>query len=307
MIKRTILDTLKQFLPEPEITILTGPRQVGKTYLMRLLQEHLDKQGEKTIFLSLDFEDQKPLFVSQNTLLRYIRLQTGGEKAYIFIDEIQRKVDADLFLKGLYDMKLPYKFIVSGSGSLELKSRVKESLAGRKRIFVINPVSFEEFVNFKTEYKYENKILEFFEVEKDRTQSLLEEYMTYGGYPRVVLADTVDKKITVMEDIYSSYIEKDITGLLKVEKPDVFTNLVKIIASQIGSLVNVKELSSTLGISEKTNIYGTWNKLLSLKKLLRTTGIYGRKLPKRLFTISLIRVCEITCLVYSDCLQSQLL
>jgi len=252
MIKRTILDTLKQFLPEPEITILTGPRQVGKTYLMRLLQEHLDKQGEKTIFLSLDFEDQKPLFVSQNTLLRYIRLQTGGEKAYIFIDEIQRKVDADLFLKGLYDMKLPYKFIVSGSGSLELKSRVKESLAGRKRIFVINPVSFEEFVNFKTEYKYENKILEFFEVEKDRTQSLLEEYMTYGGYPRVVLADTVDKKITVMEDIYSSYIEKDITGLLKVEKPDVFTNLVKIIASQIGSLVNVKELSSTLGISEKT-------------------------------------------------------
>lgn len=252
MIKRTVLPQLEKSLSLPEITILTGPRQVGKTFLMHLLQESLEKKGEKTIFLSLDFEDQRPLFESQNALLRYIRLQVGESKAYIFIDEIQRMAEADLFLKGLYDMSLPYKFIVSGSGSLELKSKIKESLAGRKRIFIINPISLEEFVNFKTDYHYEDKLQDFFEIEQGRALGLLEEYMIYGGYPRVVLAETVDQKRAVIEDIYVSYIEKDITGLLDVEKPEAFTNLVKLLAAQVGSLVNVKELSSTLGISEKT-------------------------------------------------------
>ena len=54
---------------------------------------------------------------------------------YVFIDEIQRREDAGLFLKGLYDLNLPYKFIVSGSGSIELKEKIHESLVGRKRVF----------------------------------------------------------------------------------------------------------------------------------------------------------------------------
>lgn len=258
MIKRSILPELERSLLNPDIIILTGPRQVGKTYIMNLLRENLEKKGEKTIYLNLDFDDHRPLCVSQNTLLRYLRLQVGDQKSYIFIDGIQRKEGADLFLKGLYDMKLPYKFIVSGSGSLELKSRAKESLAGRKQIFVINPISFEEFVNYKTDYRYKDKLPELFKVEKTRTQGLLEEYMIYGGYPRVVLAETRENKKTVMEDVYSSYIEKDITGLLEVKKPDDFTNLVKILAAQIGGLVNVREISSTLGMSEKTVVKYLW-------------------------------------------------
>ena len=54
---------------------------------------------------------------------------------YAFIDKIQRREDAGLFLKGLYDLNLPYKFIVSGSGSIELKEKIHESLVGRKRVF----------------------------------------------------------------------------------------------------------------------------------------------------------------------------
>lgn len=258
MIKRIIFTALENHLTEPEMTVLIGPRQVGKTYLMKLLQNHLEVEGEKTVFLSLDVEDHKQFFVSQTALINYVRLQVGETRSFIFIDEIQRKENAGLFLKGIYDMNLPYKFIISGSGSLDLKAKIKESMAGRKQLFVIEPVSFEEFVNFKTDSKYENTLQDFFTIEVTRTQSLLEEYMVFGGYPRVVLTQTVEKKKSEMDEIYRSYIERDITDLLGVEKPDAFTNLLKVLASQIGGLINITELSSTIGISSKTIHHYLW-------------------------------------------------
>lgn len=252
MIKRSILNNVENHLLNKEITLLVGPRQSGKTYLMRILKDRLDKQGKKTLFLSLDFDENKEFFLSQSALLNKIRLQIGESKGFVFIDEIQRREDAGLFLKGLFDMNLPYKFIVSGSGSLELKEKIHESLSGRKRIFEIDPLTFMEFVEFKTHYQYEGKLTEFFSVEKVKTRDLLQEYMMFGGYPKVVLSETIDEKRAVMSEIYQSYIDRDIEDLLKLEKTDALTNLVKVLASQIGGLINVTELSSTIGISSKT-------------------------------------------------------
>lgn len=252
MIKRTITQSLERHLVEKEMTVLIGPRQVGKTYLMKYLEGKLKEKGEKTLFLNLDIDDHRPFFDSQGQLISYIELQVGKEKAYVFIDEIQRKENAELFLKGIADMDLPYKFIISGSGSLELKAKISESMAGRKRMFTIDPISFKEFINFRTEYKYEDRLGEFFALEKDKTQRFLEEYMVFGGYPQIILSDTVWKKQSTMEEIYKSYIEQDIKKLLNIEKEEALTNLLKVIASQIGSLVNTSELSSTIGIADKT-------------------------------------------------------
>ena len=252
MIKRTILPSLITHLKEKEITLITGPRQVGKTYLMRLIQKNVQSLGKPTLFLNLDINNDRQFFVSQESLLARVKLEMGEDHGYVFIDEIQRKLDARLFLKGLYDMDLPYKFIVSGSGSLELKEKIHESLAGRKKIFTVDPVSFYEFVNYRTEYKYEKRLTDFFSVESLVSKQLLEEYLAFGGYPRVVLAQTLARKFDEIKDIYESYVEKDITGLLNVEKPQAFTDLLKVIASQIGCLVNVSEIASTVGISVKT-------------------------------------------------------
>lgn len=252
MIKRTITLSLEKHLAEKEMTILIGPRQVGKTYLMRYLEAKLKEKGEKTVFLNLDIDEHKPFFDSQHKLVSYIELQIGKAGGYIFIDEIQRKENAELFLKGIADMNLPYKFIISGSGSLELKAEIQESMAGRKRMFIIDPISFKEFVNFKTDYRYEDQLKDFFSLEEMKAKRLLEEYMVFGGYPRVILVDTVESKQSTMEEIYKSYIDRDIRALLNIEKEDAFANLLKIIASQIGSLVNITELSSTVGIASKT-------------------------------------------------------
>ena len=252
MIKRKLFAELKDYLQKKEISFIVGPRQAGKTTLMLLLKKYLEKRGERTLFLNLDIEQDKEFFTSQAKLISKIELELGKKRGFIFIDEIQRKEDAGLFLKGIYDMNLPYKFIVSGSGSVELKEKIHESLTGRKRLFDLSTLSFEEFTNFKTEYRYENKLTDFFVVESSKIYELLEEYLNFGGYPRIVMEDELAEKQKLINEIYQSYIERDISYLLKIHKTEAFSSLVKIMAVQIGNLVNLTELSSTLGISIKT-------------------------------------------------------
>ncbi|PJE51657.1 ATPase [candidate division WWE3 bacterium CG10_big_fil_rev_8_21_14_0_10_39_14] len=268
-IKRDLQKSLENHLLNKEITLIVGPRQAGKTFLMRIIQERLNKKGLKTLFMNLDIEADKKFFVSQNSLIEKIRLELGKNGGYVFIDEMQRKENAGLFLKGIFDSNLPYKLIVSGSGSLELKEKIHESLAGRKRVFELNTLNFNEFVNFKTEYRYKNKLNDFFALEQEKTQALLKEYLVFGGYPKVVLSQTIEEKNAVMGEIYRSYVEKDIKYLLNLEKTEEFSNLVKVISSQIGGMVNFSEISSTIGLSHKTVKLYLWylEKTFILKKL----------------------------------------
>lgn len=252
LIKRALLSELREHLKKKEISLIIGPRQAGKTTLMLLLKEELDKNKEKTLFLSLDSEADMQYFSTQEALIRKIRLEIGEQGGYVFIDEIQRKENAGIFLKGIYDMGPFYKFIVSGSGSLELKEKIHESLMGRKKIFELNPVSFEEFFNFKTDYRYEKKLEDYFSLEKFKAEEFLNEYMQFGGYPKVVLENSLKEKKSSIDEIFRSYLEKDIIYLLNIERRDAFSMLVKILASQTGQILNYSEISSHAGLSFPT-------------------------------------------------------
>ena len=135
IIKRNLFQKVLSALNSREIILIIGPRQCGKTTLMKLVEEFLKSKKERTIFLNLDFEEDKKYFETQKKLIDKLDLEFDHKKAFVFIDEIQRKENAGIFLKGIYDLNLPYKFIISGSGSLELKEKVHESLAGRKLLF----------------------------------------------------------------------------------------------------------------------------------------------------------------------------
>jgi len=251
-IKREILADIQKELNTPEILVILGSRQVGKTTLLKILEKQLKDAGEKTLFFNLDIEEDREHFKTQREFIKKIELEIGKNKGFVFIDEIQRKENASLFLKGLYDMGLPYKFIVTGSGSPELKSKIKESLVGRKIVFELLPVSFKEFLNFKTDYKYQDKLEEFIKVEERLAQDLFFEYLNFGGYPRVILGENLEEKLKVIREIYNSYLEKDITYFVKREKLPVYSSLVKILADQVGRIVNYGELSNTLGASFQT-------------------------------------------------------
>jgi predicted AAA+ superfamily ATPase len=251
-IQRRLITALAAHLDHPEITMLVGPRQSGKTTILKQLDTELRAGGRKTLWLNLDFEDDFRHVSSQGALLQKIRLELGNGDGVVFIDEIQRKDNAGLFLKGLYDQVLPWKFVVSGSGSIELKEKISESLAGRKRMFELSTVNFGEFADFRTGYRYTDRLKEFFQTEPAKTDQLFREYLMYGGYPRVILADTHQEKLATINEIFRSYLEKDIVYLLRVGKSDSFSNLVRVLASQSGKMVNYSELSITLGLSLAT-------------------------------------------------------
>lgn len=253
MIKRSIFSELKDHLDKKEITLIVGPRQAGKTTVMNFLKDYLELQGKKSLFLNLDIEEDMKFFVSQEALLKKVSIELGNNtRGYVFIDEIQRKENCGIFLKGIYDMDIPHKLIVSGSGSVELKGNVHESLAGRKRLFELNTLSFDEFVNYKTDYKYESNLAEFYALEQNKTLGFLMDYLNFGGYPRVVLAATLEEKKKEIAELYQSYLVKDISYLLGVQKTDDFTSLIKLIASQAGKLANISEISVTLALSVET-------------------------------------------------------
>ena len=151
MIERTIYPELLAHLAAKEITVLIGARQVGKTTLTKKLKAAADRDGVRTLYLNLDITTDARYLDTQAMLLQKIRLEFGTEYGIVFIDEIQRRKNAGRFLKGLYDQDLPIKFVVTGSGSLELKAAVAESLVGRKRVFPIHPLSFVEFFHHKTD------------------------------------------------------------------------------------------------------------------------------------------------------------
>lgn len=251
-IHRKLVTALAEHLNHPEITMLVGPRQAGKTTILKQLEAELRAGGKNTLWLNLDFEDDFRHVSSQGALLQKIKLELGSGVGVVFIDEIQRKENAGLFLKGLYDQGLPWKLVVSGSGSIELKEKISESLAGRKRMFELSTVSFGEFADFKTAYRYTDRLQEFFRAEPAKTDQLFREYLVYGGYPRVVLADTHQEKLATINEIYRSYLEKDIVYLLRVEKSDSFSNMVRVLANQSGNMVSYSELAATLGLSLPT-------------------------------------------------------
>lgn len=132
-IRRQLMPELSSHLAHPEITMLVGPRQSGKTTVLQRLEAELRSRGQKTFWLNLDFEDDFRHVSSQRALLQKTQLELGKSEGVVFIDEIQRKENAGLFLKGLYDQHLPWKFVVSGSGRMvnfsELSATLGLSLA----------------------------------------------------------------------------------------------------------------------------------------------------------------------------------
>ena len=151
-----------------------------------------------------------------------------------------------------YDRALPYKFILSGSGSLELKQSIHESLLGRKRVFELQTVTFGEFMKYKTNYRYAKNLLDFFEIEKAASKELLEEYLCFGGYPRVVTEPKASEKVEIIKEIYSSYIQKDISMLLRSDNTQRFSTLIALLAVQIGRIINFSNLTNHSSISFQT-------------------------------------------------------
>lgn len=272
---RKIQEKIRKWLFKDEIILLTGARQVGKTSLLKLLKEDLKKSGikEETIFyFNLENLDVLNDFnKSPDNLLNYIAIK--DKKNYFLIDEVQYLDNPSNFLKYLYDEhRDKVKLIATGSSSLEIKAKLQDSLVGRKITCMVEPLCFEEFLLFQ-----QSDILTYYNKEKipqeiqNKFIVLLNEYLLFGGLPKIVLTKDINEKQVLLKNYVNDYINKDIRSIGRVKSMLQFNQLIKILASQIGSLLNIHELTNTLRLSR--------NEVENYLDLLEYTFVLNRISP----------------------------
>jgi len=266
MINRKILSKILNEFNSHEIIFLLGTRQVGKTTLSKLIAE---KSNMENLYF-IDFEDKeyREFFndVSIKKLEQIFQLEAIDikEKSLIVFDEIQLLTDPSNLLKLIHDHFKNLKIIATGSSSLEIKAKFSDSLAGRKRVYKIEPLDFDEFLLFKKEEKL-LRLREMFQKQEDKLSlvplvksqtkrflELLEEYLIYGGYPEVVLLTSREDKIKKLDSIASSYIQKDIKDLANIENIDGYNKLIQYLSINIGNMINLSTISTTVGLSLPT-------------------------------------------------------
>lgn len=255
MIIRRIYKHLEKHLTKKQVTVILGMRRVGKSTAVKYLLNKVKHTNK--LYLDCEKIEYQSLFntPSYDTIINELELMGINFKkpAVIALDEIQLIKILPSFIKYVYDT-YKVKFIVTGSSSYYLKNQFTESLAGRKIIYEMYPLSFDEFLMFKNQKiehleKYSN--INYNTTWYNKTHTLYKEYLTYGGFPEVVLQKNNKSKTELLWDIVNSYIDMDVKLLADYSLNKDLFNLVKLLAARVGSKIDFTKLGSISGIERR--------------------------------------------------------
>lgn len=253
IIQRDLYSEIAPVLSSPEAIVITGMRRVGKTTLLKYIYDQIDSTNK----LYLDLENPRNQIYFQEVdydaikkNLELLGLKKEG-RAYVFLDEIQWIKPLPSIVKYLLDT-YQIKFVLSGSSSFYLKNQFSESLAGRKYIFELFPLTFREFLRMKqapfSEEIASQTSLAFYNTYK----AYVDEYLQYGGFPGVVLKATESEKQAALDDILTSYYQLEVLQLSDFRKSHKIRDLLFLLMERVGSRLDVKKLANVLGITRVT-------------------------------------------------------
>jgi len=256
---RKLLEMLKAKINDEDIIVVTGQRRTGKTTLLRMLFDTIP--SENKAFLDFENPIEQRVFEEQdyNNILANLS-QYGiskGSQPYVFIDEVQYKPEVVRAVKYLYDHH-KVKFFITGSSSFYIKDMFPESLAGRKAVYELYPLDFSEFLTFKAAGTHElpksfaQKHLEKNEIEYEKLKAYYSEYLLFGGFPAVVLANGEARKKELLLDVFKSYFEKDVRVMADFRNLNAFRDVLLLLLARTGSKVDVSKIASEIGVSRPT-------------------------------------------------------
>jgi predicted AAA+ superfamily ATPase len=253
---RSIFTALQSALADQRAIVITGMRRTGKTTSLCWLLDQVP--GKNKIYLDLERLDQREVFRENNydLVLDYLRNRGIDPNQHITValDEIQNVPNLPSVVKYLHDT-YQIKFLLTGSSSFYLKNYFTESLAGRKVVFEMFPLTFGEFLDFHSiPYRRKEHLSEmlFNPHEYERLKGLYEEYVMYGGMPDVVLETRPAVRREILNDIFSSYINIDVRALADFRKIGELEQLMHLLALRIGNKLDITKLASTSGLSRPT-------------------------------------------------------
>lgn len=238
MIKRSLfLDRIRPFYHSEMVKVLTGIRRCGKSTLLKQILEELKETGvaeEKIIYIN--FEDYSYRRINTaDKLYEYIsgKIQVG-EKTYLFIDEIQNVNEFELVInsfRATHDISI----FITGSNSKLLSGELATHLSGRTVSFRIMPFSFSEFCQLmKLKASIKNH------------DELLEEYMTWGGFPLICNEDDESSKEIMLSNIYDSVVLKDIIMRNKIANPNALERVLEYVIANTSTTISGNTIASEL-------------------------------------------------------------
>lgn len=232
-IKRFLLPIFSSALLPGKVTILYGPRQVGKTTLV-------------SDFLALPETTHMQRFVNadelvyRDTLASQDRQRIGelvGENKLLAIDEAQRVPNVGLNLKILIDSFPQTAVIATGSASFELANQISEPLTGRTLTYCLYPVSYMEI----------QATIGAFD-----TKAQLDRWLIWGSYPAIVTTDSAHLREKLLGELVGAYLYRDLLELDGLRRADKLVDLLRLLAFQIGQEVSLTELASSLALNRQT-------------------------------------------------------
>ena len=252
-IESTILEAARYF---PVITV-TGPRQSGKTTMLKQIFPHLH-------YYSLEDLDTRAFAMEDP--VRFLHLHEEG----MILDEVHNYPELLSYIQGIVDEQPQKKFVLSGSSNFALLRKVSQSLAGRSGVFELMPLSIEE-VKGQVEYV-------------DDADQLLYQ----GLYPAVCSGKNIPKFL--YPSYVKTYLERDVRDLLNVKDMRQFNMFLKLCAGRIGSVFNASELAGEVGVSSKT--IQSWVSILQASYVVYLLPPYFENSRKRLTKSPKIYFCD---------------
>lgn len=228
LLKKEILNKLKN---NNKAIILYGPRQVGKT---TLIKEIINELPYKTLEINADQQKFHDILSSRD-LQKISNLISNYE--LIFIDEAQRIRDIGINLKLITDNFKDTKIIVTGSSTLSLANHLTEPLTGRKWVYTLFPIAYSEL----------NSIYNNFELNDQ-----LEQRLVWGSYPEIINIQSYQDRKKYLNLLTTDYLYKDVLELVNIKNSDKIYKLLQLLAFQIGSTISLSELANNLGMSKQT-------------------------------------------------------
>ena|GEM_PF-2435109 len=224
------LERMVPWLDKKEIIIIKGIRRSGKTHIMYQLIELLEQKNEEVFYINFDdFRLDKHL--NLDLLEQLIQLRKNKQTFY-FLDEIQRVPGFEKWLRTYYDQEAGIKFIIGGSNISLLTPHLATVLTGRNITFEVFPLSYEEFKEF--------------------TDQPFETYLTYGGFPEVVLEADEQKKRDTLAQYLSDILAKDILARQPVDNPRQIQALITYFLANPGVKISANRLAAQLHIHKDT-------------------------------------------------------
>ena len=227
-IEKNLMNRLEQTSDTYKVIVIYGARQVGKTTLVKQLSQNLSK---RSAYFNCDYFDIQSMFSWENAgnLSNVVR-----NLDIIVLDEAQRIKNIGLVLKILHDEFPKLQVIATGSSSFELSNQINEPLTGRKTVYKLYPLTFNELNGDAT----------FAERKRNLTRVL-----RFGLFPSVILNDDKQAQENLYE-ITSSYLFKDILEFQHLKKPEILLGLLKLLAFQVSNEVSYTELAGKLQVDQ---------------------------------------------------------